>query len=97
MYKSIIYAKPAFKRGLVCSSAGAQRTEFYTTWRSRCLMLSQAYAQRAHWDLAKNLFCCNICSQPKTEVSSGSETVFHYCGALVSLHLNQQVISMNTV
>lgn len=45
MCKNIIYAKPAFKVGLVCSTLGAQRTPSYTTWKSQHLMLSQAYAQ----------------------------------------------------
>lgn len=31
--KNIVYAKPAFEMGLLCSPAGAQRTEFYTTWK----------------------------------------------------------------
>lgn len=77
--KSIIYAQPAFKMGLLCSPAGAQGAEFYTTWKMP--FASQAYAWGRHWDSGNNLIYSNSCRQPKMEISRGSRPVFHCCGA----------------
>lgn len=84
-----IYAKTAFKMEFMLSCRCSEVRIFYYLEKPTCDAVPGLCIGREDWNLAKDLFCCSICSQSKLEASRKSGSASRSCDALGSLHLNQ--------